>query len=142
MNLATERPPKPRPARRGSPAPVFTDTPCRGSLDSDPCTAHRADVGRRWMRIGICFLLLPLLPGLALFLPARHIPVFRDRIVVGVLVGSVVALVSAALARAAGGGVGKAVLYGVATAGLAVIAFAIMVAITLTVGCGNGGSSC
>ena len=39
------------------------------------------------MRIGICFLLLPLLPGLALFLPARHIPVFRDRIVVGVLVG-------------------------------------------------------
>ena len=99
-------------------------------------------MGWRWVRIGICFLLLPLLPGLALFLPARDIPVFRDRIAVGVLVGIVVALVSAALARAAGGGVGKAVLYGVTTAGLAVIAFAIMVAITLTIGCGNSGSSC
>jgi hypothetical protein len=94
------------------------------------------------MRIAVPFLLLPWLPGLALFIPAGSLPLVGDRIVVGVLVGLVVALCSAALARADGAPFGKAVLCAAATAALSLVAFAVIVGITFTVACGSGGGSC
>ncbi len=94
------------------------------------------------MRIVVSFVLLPWLPGSALFISPGPLPVVRDRIVVGVLVGIAVALCSAALARADGASLGKAGLCAAATAALSLVAFPIMVGITFTVACGSGSGSC
>jgi hypothetical protein len=90
------------------------------------------------MRFVVCFFLLPWLPGLAIFIPAGHIAIVQDRIVVGVVVGVVVVLASGVL----GGGVGHATLYAFATGALSIVAFIAIVAITWTTACGTGASMC
>ena len=90
------------------------------------------------MRYLVCFLLLPWLPGLAILFPAGHIALVQDRIVVGVVVGAVVVVASGVLGKAAGGGRRAAVMYGLATGALSIVAFLVIVAITWTIGCGHG----
>lgn len=101
-------------------------------------------VALRWIRITVCFVILPLLPALAIFLPASppSLPIFGDRIVLGVFAWVVVALGSGALAWATGAGRGEAVAYALATGGLTVIAFFMILFTLLTVVCGAGSADC
>jgi hypothetical protein len=73
---------------------------------------------------------------LAILIPAGHIALVQDRIVVGVVVGAVV-VVSGVLGKAGGGGGRVGVMYGLAGA-LSIVAFLVIVGITWTTACETG----
>jgi hypothetical protein len=86
----------------------------------------------RWLLAAVCFVVLPCLPAIALaLLDAGSIPIFRDRIVVILLVAIVATLLSAALALRAGRRPSVAGLYGLATATLSVVAVSAVVVLIL-----------
>ena len=91
-----------------------------------------------WVLWAVCFVVLPCLPALVLaLLDPGSVPIFRDRIVVVVLVAIAAALASAALARRTGRRIRVTGLYGAATGLLTLGPIVVVIWIWLEEACGG-----
>jgi hypothetical protein len=90
-------------------------------------------------RYVVAFVLLPVVPALAVFLPSGLVV---DRIVVGVIVAILVSALSARLALTDGKGWETAAIYSILTAAFSLAAAFMVIALQFVVLCNGGSPDC
>jgi hypothetical protein len=95
------------------------------------------------MRLVVCFVVLPLLPLVALFLsPSEDVPIVRDRIAVCVIAALVAAVISGVVASRAGWRPASVLLCSLTTGALTIVPIAVWIVTIFETECGGGDGSC